>query len=582
MRKKILSFLRVLWVMVWGTFLLLAFWKRDIHTIHQSWQGLAWGLLGIEALLLLRKERHLAFSSVVFLLWTAFIYLVYGKTGIGLQKSLFTHTNTYNLIGILTFSLLGVWIWRSLGVGKWLSRMGWRPYMVILLSFVVLIWIGTILLMFPFMHQKQQTLSLLDALFTATSAVCVTGLTVVDTSTTFSLPGQLVILGLIQTGGLGLMVFAGAFAFITGRGLSLQGGSTLKNALGAASFREVRQLVKSILLFTLLWELVGTSMLFLSFSKKLPWFEALYYSLFHSVSAFCNAGFSLFPDSLVGFRTDPVVILTIAFLIIFGGLGFVVMQNLWRVIRFRFTTFRQRHKKHWLKNPEITTLSEEGYLKLHSRVVLGMTAFLLVSGTIVFLLSEYHGELAALSPGEKLLNAFFASVTARTAGFNTIDYGRVQPITLFFTILLMFIGASPGSTGGGIKTTTLFLVLVNTYHVFRENLSLNVGRREVPFDNVRKAYLIFVISLLWITGALALLLVFQQDTLERLLFELISAFGTVGLSTGITSTLSPAAKGVIILTMFFGRVGPLALFYGIGISAKRSLVKYIQEDISVG
>ncbi|MCX7882796.1 MAG: TrkH family potassium uptake protein [Brevinematales bacterium] len=580
--------IRWFWVLGWGIFLVWAFWKRDLSAIHTFWQALVWGLVVIEGYVFVKGESYVAFSSLLLMLWTFFVYLVYGRSSGGIEKTFLANGGTYNLIVVLTISLLVVWLIRNSGFLGWISRMGWQPYMVIVFSFVVLIWIGTVLLMFPFAHSFQAKVSFLDALFTATSAVCVTGLTVLDTGRDFSLVGQLVILGLIQFGGLGLMVFAGAFAFMMGRGLSLQSGATLTSALGAPSFREVRRMIKSILVFTLWWELLGAGILFVAFSKQFSWLQAFYYGLFHSVSAFCNAGFSLFSDSLVGFRKDPLVLLTVAFLIIFGGLGFSVMRNLWWFLR-RYLSEGNKRKgqksspKKGLENEEKMKMMEsEGYLRLHSRVVLGMTVFLLVLGTVGVLVFEYQGQLAGLSLGEKILNAFFSSVTARTAGFNTLDYGRVQPVTLFLTIVLMFIGASPGSTGGGIKTTTAFLIFLNTYHVLRDTLRVSVGEREVPFDNIRKAYLIFVMSLLWIVGALGILLVVQRGVFEKILFELVSAFGTVGLSTGITPSLSAPAKIVIILTMFFGRVGPLALFYGIGVSAQRVVVRYIHEDVMVG
>ncbi|MFN4216907.1 MAG: TrkH family potassium uptake protein, partial [Brevinematales bacterium] len=571
--------IRWFWVACWGGLLLWAFWRRELLAIHFFWQWLAWGLVGFEIIGLVRKDRYIAFSSLVFLLWTFFVYLIYGKVNGGIDRSFLTNGDTYNLLVVLTVSFWVIWLFRNSGLLKWISRMGWQPYMVIIFSFVVLIWMGTVLLMFPFSQSGRGQVSFLDALFTATSAVCVTGLTVLDTGKDFSLAGQLVILGLIQLGGLGLMVFAGAFAFMLGRGLSLQSGATLTSALGAPSFREVRQMIKSILLFTLGWELIGTVLLFLAFSREFSWFHALYYAFFHSVSAFCNAGFSLFPDSLVGFRRNTLVLLTVAFLIIFGGLGFSVMRNLWWFFRrlLRRKNERKRKEKLSLAGEEKMRMMEsEGYLRLHSRIVLGMTVFLIVVGMVGILAFEYRGQLAGLSFSEKVLNAFFCSVTARTAGFNTIDYGKVQPITLFVTMILMFIGASPGSTGGGIKTTTAFLILLNTYHVLRETLRVSVGERDVPFENIRKAYLIFLMSFLWVLLAFGMLLVFQVGGFEKLLFEVISAFGTVGLSTGITSSLSFPARMVLIFTMFFGRVGPLALFYGIGVSAQRVLVRYIQ------
>ncbi|URA10380.1 TrkH family potassium uptake protein [Thermospira aquatica] len=575
---------RWLWVFSGTVLLVWGFWTRSLFWIHLFWQTLVWGLVVAEVVIFLR-ERYLSFSSILILLWTFFFYTIYGKHFFGgIERVLFLSQDMYVLNATLTLSFLAIWLVKNSTFLTWISRKGWQPYMVIVFSFFVLIWTGTILLLFPFSRQGNEPLSFLDALFTATSAVCVTGLTVLDTGKDFSLIGQMVILGLIQVGGLGLMVFAGAFAFMLGKGLSIQGGMTLTSALGTSSFREVREMVRSILFFTLGWELLGTILLFFGFLPGKNWGEAAYYALFHSISAFCNAGFSLFSESLMGVRENVLVILTVGFLIIFGGLGFGVIRNLWWFLK-KVLWIKDGIRSGKLQDVDeevIKRLRENTYLRLHTKIVLRMTIFLIVTGMILVFFLEYNGELRGMSLGQKLLHSFFAAVTPRTAGFNTIDYGSVSRPTLLLTMVLMFVGASPGSTGGGIKTVVAFLVLLNTYYVLRETLRVKVGNREVPFESIRKAYLIFVMSMLWVSLVFGLLLFFEPKfSFEQLLFEVISAFGTVGLSTGITSGLSPVSKVLIILTMFFGRVGPLTLFYGIGFTSEKIVVRYLKEDVMV-
>jgi len=557
--------IRFLWVATGTALIGYFFWKQNLPALHISWLSTVVGLVVWESILYWQEETYISFSSLAVILWTIFVYIIYGEPWLkGLSQAFTANRDIYRFLVILTLFFFGIWLLRNSRLFSLISSRSWRPYVVISGSFGVLIITGGFLLLFPF---SSHGISVIDAFFTATSAVCVTGLTVVDTATSFSLFGQGVILLLIQLGGLGLMVFAGAFTFLLGQGLSLQRGNLLANAIGTSSFRDIRNLIKSILLFTLGWEMIGAMLLFISFLKKMPWYQALYYSVFHSVSAFCNAGFSLFPDNLMGFREKPLVIHTIAMLIILGGMGFIVMRNIWQIIKRK--VFHQG--------------TQPTYLKLHTRIVLMMTSVLIVGGTIAFYFLERNNQLSGLSLPLQWMNAFFAAVTPRTAGFNTIDYGSVKPATLFLTMILMFIGASPGSTGGGIKTTVAFLILVNTYYVLRELLLVTVWKREIPFENIRKAHLIFFMSLLWVLTIFGIVLITEPlIPFEKLLFEVISAFGTVGLSTGITPQLSTTTKLLLIITMFFGRVGPLTLFYGFISSSKKAISRYPHEDVIVG
>ena len=444
--------------------------------------------------------------------------------------------------------------------------------MILAGSFTFAILLGTLLLSLP-LAQAGDPVSVLDAFFTATSAVCVTGLTVVDTGTRFSPAGQAVVLALIQVGGLGLMTFAVFVGVVLGRKVAFTDRMVIQDSMHHTPKAGVRRLVRYVLGFTLASEAAGALLLWLRFRGQFPSGEAAWQSVFHAVSAFCNAGFGLLPDNLVRYRGDLLVNLAITALIVVGGLGFLVNMEVrdQAVLRLRGR-----------RAPMLT---------LHARLALTVTAALLVAGTLAFLALEWDNALRGLPPGERLLASWFQSVTPRTAGFNTVDYGRVSSDTLFFTILLMFVGASPGSTGGGIKTTTFGLLVALVVARWRGRGRATVFHRTIPHAVMDRALMLTLLA--WALVSLGIGLLVFTETHGRpfgeaeprfvaLMFEAVSAFGTVGLSTGLTPSLSPAGKLVLAALMFVGRVGPLTLVLAVGPRQERGRFRYAEENVMVG
>jgi trk system potassium uptake protein TrkH len=439
-------------------------------------------------------------------------------------------------------------------------------------SFAVAILLGTLLLSLPF-AQAGGPLSPLDALFTATSAVCVTGLTVVDTGSRFSPAGQAVVLALIQLGGLGLMTFAVFVGVLLGRRVAFTDRMVIQDSMHHTPKAGLRRLVRYVLVFTLACEAAGALLLWLRFRGQLPSGEAAWQSVFHSVSAFCNAGFCLLPDSLVRYRGDLLVNLSITGLVIVGGLGFLVNMELRDQVLQRLRGRRA---------PLVT---------LHTRLALTVTAALLLGGMLVFLALEWDNVLRGLPVEERLLASWFQSVTPRTAGFNTIDYGRASPDTLLVTIFLMFVGASPGSTGGGLKTTTFGLLVALVIARWRGRGRASVFRRTIPHAVMDRALTLTLLAWALVSMAIGLLVLTETHGLPfavaeprflALMFEAVSAFGTVGLSTGITSSLSPAGKLVLVALMFAGRVGPLTLVLAVGPRQQKGRFRYAEENVMVG
>ncbi|NOY52427.1 MAG: hypothetical protein GXP58_02275 [Deltaproteobacteria bacterium] len=447
-----------------------------------------------------------------------------------------------------------------------------HPNTLLIGSFALAILVGAV-----FLHARFSLaggpVSFLDALFTATSAVCVTGLTVVDTGSRFSTTGQGILLLLIQMGGLGIMTYSTVVILVLGRRLTFKGRELVQGTLSHKTDLSVSTLVKNVFIMTLLFEGVGWALLFFRWRTLFPLKEAFFQALFHSVSAFCNAGFSLFSRSLVDYRGDPWVNGVILVLIIAGGLGFLVLRELQK---FTAAKFLQK------KRISIST---------HTRTVLVMTGLLIIAGAAGFLVLEWKNALAGASFGEKGLMALFQSITPRTAGFNTVDYHLLTNGTLLFTIILMFIGASPGSTGGGIKTTSFAVLLAMAHSKWKAREDTVLFRRTVPSETVARAISIILLSLLLILlGTMALMITELGDIPHpasrglflEYLFETVSAFGTVGLSTGVTPTLSAAGKIILMILMFVGRVGPITVALAISGERKEELFSYPEENIMVG
>jgi trk system potassium uptake protein TrkH len=415
-----------------------------------------------------------------------------------------------------------------------------NPARLLATGFLVAIAFGTLLLSLPVATADGRGLPLIDAFFMATSATCVTGLVVVDVGTTLSHFGQLVILTLFQIGGIGIMTVTTLFAFALGRHISLSDTLTVGEALGNPRLSGILLLARNVALLTLAVEVIGALLLTGIWSAEYPFGQALYYGVFHSVSAFCNAGFDLFGQSLAGYTTNVPVNLVFLSLIIIGGLGFQVTSELMAAKRNR---------------------SGGGRLSLHTRVVLKTTGLLIAVGTILVFVFEYANPatLGPLPLGNKLLAALFQAVTPRTAGFNTISTAGLLPPTLLVVIGLMFIGASPGSTGGGIKTTTFACVFFSIRSALRRREDVESGGRRLPQEVAVKAWIIAAMALGLIFIAAVVLLATEDAPAISILFETFSAFGTVGLSMGLTPDLSLFGRILLPCLMYVGRVGLLTL-----------------------
>ena len=448
------------------------------------------------------------------------------------------------------------------GVSRILNPYRWHlsTYQILVLGFAGLILGGVALLMTPYASKSGDSLRFVDALFTATSAVCVTGLVVVDTGTYFSVFGQSVILLLIQIGGLGVMTVATLVAVLSGKKINLKERLLIQEATNQLDLAGVVRLTLYIIRATLLVELVGGTIL------ALRWFQdfglkGIYFGYWHAVSAFCNAGFDLFGEyrSITGYVGDLTVNGVIASLIVVGGIGFPVVADLWNC--------RQSRR-----------------FSLHTKVVLTTTVLLIVLGAGFIFIAE-HGNsktLGDLPSADKVMASLFQSVTARTAGYNTVDIGLLREGTLLAIIFLMFVGASPSSMGGGVKTSTaaiLFISLVGSVTGKRDPLAFG---RQIPQQTVYKAFTIVTISVMLISLVTLTLSFTEAAPIFSLLFEVTSAFGTVGLSTGITPKLSDAGKVLITLTMFAGRVGTLTLLMALALRPRKERLKYPEGKIVIG
>lgn len=444
---------------------------------------------------------------------------------------------------------------------------GPQPLRLLIGSFLLLIAAGTALLMTPWATPPGQPIGWIDALFTATSATCVTGLIVRDTGTGFTLFGQLVILALIQLGALGIMTFSLFVLALFGRKVSLAQRTILEQTVGGVVGQHLRPLLRLVVLFTFVAEALGAILLFARWAPELGLAEGFYAAVFHSISAFCNAGFSLWADSLVRWQGDPFLVTVISAQIVLGGLGFFTMFD---VIRSR----RMRTR-----------------LSVHTKLALTVSGVLIVLGTVVIWLLEAGRLFSGMSPSDKILAAFFQSVTTRTAGFNTVDIGLLSPGSLFLMILLMFIGGSPGSTAGGIKTTTLGVLVVSSVTRLRGYRFVNAFHRTLTPGTVRNTLSIALGGIVVVIAAVFALLLLEAPGFtvqeERALFidyffEAVSALGTVGLSTGITDDLAPGSRLLVALLMFFGRLGPLTVAASLASGRTVRDWQYPEEEVMVG
>lgn len=448
-----------------------------------------------------------------------------------------------------------------------------KPPQIVIFSFLATIIIGACVLSLPQCSADGDSIGIVDALFTATSATCVTGLIVRDTGSAFSEMGRLVILFLVQIGGLGIMTLSTFFAILLGRKLTLRENVVVKGALDHHGVEGLKTLILYILGITFFIELIGAVLLYNRFGD-------VFFSIFHSISGFCNAGFSLNAASFAAYSQDVYVNVVMAALIILGGIGFIVLIDIPKI-------FRWASRRLFLgSNEDIKHLYSR--ISLQTKIAVSVSIILICVGTLVFFLLENHRVLDGLGTKDKVLGSFFQSVTARTAGFNTVPISKLASPTLFFLIILMFIGASPGSTGGGIKTCTFGVLLIGAWSMIKNRDNMHVFKRTIPRPAFRKAVMIAGLAVAWIVVA-TMLLSFIEGNNEampnyflRILFEVTSAFGTVGLSTGITPILSPLGKLLIMITMFVGRIGPLTLALAVAMKEQKIFYRYPQEKVMVG
>lgn len=437
-----------------------------------------------------------------------------------------------------------------------------NPPKILVLGFATIILIGTFLLTLPIATENGEGLSFLNALFTATSATCVTGLVVVDTGDTFSTFGELVILFLIQIGGLGFMTFATLLFLLLGKKISLKERLLLKEAFNNITISGLVRLVRRILLFTALIELIGALILSIRFSFDMPLGKAIYFGFFHSISNFNNAGFDLMGgfNGLTEYVDDPFIVLTICALITIGGLGFIVINELYE--------YRETKR-----------------LSVHSKIVLTTTLILTIGSTILIFLFEYGNSktLGPLSEWGKVLGSLYQAVTPRTAGSNTLPIGDLTQTTLFLIIFLMFIGAGSGSTAGGIKITTFALLVATMWSQIRGKEDVVLFRRRIVNETILKALTVTMCGMMIVIFVTFVLSILDQGhNFMMYLFEATSAFGTVGLSMGLTPELSPGGRLVIILTMFAGRLGPLTIAFAIAKRRKSEAFRHPKGNIMIG
>jgi trk system potassium uptake protein TrkH len=440
------------------------------------------------------------------------------------------------------------------------------PERLFILSFAGVILAGSVFLYLPFSSTKG--LSFVDALFTSASAVCVTGLTVIDIGQDLTFTGQVATIALFQVGGLGIITFSAFLFGMMGRGISFKGREIVQSTFLHTPRRDFFVILKSVLISTFIIESIGILLLFIRFSQDFPLGTALYHAVYNGISAFNNCGYSLFSDSMVRYQGDIVVNLTVMGLIVMGGIGFVVMHEVFYRIR-----------------------GVEKKLSLHTRLVLITTGVLIAGGAILFYFFERNHVIQNMPLQTQILASLFQSITPRTAGFNTVDIGQLTNATLLMMIVLMFIGASPGSTGGGIKTTSATLLTLLIWSKWKGSDEVNIWNRTIPKDLITRTIAIIFAAAFSVFLITSVLLLAEAENLQPLqsrhffveyLFETTSAFGTVGLSMGVTPKLNDLQKLAIILIMFAGRVGPLTLAFSLARRSTKKGITYAEETVMVG
>lgn len=443
-------------------------------------------------------------------------------------------------------------------INKIYDKITLNPPLVLSLGFAILITFGGVLLSLPFFTKSGEATDLIDSMFVAASASCVTGLTPVNTFEHWNTYGHVILIILIQIGGLGVMSLASIIPLILGKKIGMKSRQILKEQLNVESLEGMIVLFKYVLVFTFGIEILGAILLSFRFIPLYGAGTGIWYSIFHSISAFCNAGFDILGDSMYPFRDDILVNLTLSFLVIVGGLGFVVTSEL-----FRRRSFQK--------------------ISTHSKLVLLISGVLLVLGTVMFLFLENgDGVLQYESVKGSILESFFQSVVARTAGFYSVDLSKIKDSTALMLMGLMFVGGSPGSTAGGIKTTTLGVLFISTHAVVRGESEPVVFGRHIGIDVVRKALAIFLVSITIVLSVSFILTITESARLVDILYETVSALATVGASKGITADLSDVGKILITFCMYLGRLGPMTMAFAFGMKDKKSLIRYPESFISIG
>ncbi len=461
-----------------------------------------------------------------------------------------------------------------------LAASGKSPTRTLIASFLVLIFSGAGLLMLPAASADgKESLSFVDALFTATSGTCVTGLIVKDTGTDFSMMGQVVILALIQLGGLGIVVFGAVFALLLGQAFSLRESVAMQDLLSARTVSRIGNMIGFVFFSTILIEAVGAVSLLGMWTGNVQnkWF----YSVFHAISAFCNAGFSLFSNSFVDYNRSWQACAVICPLIILGGLGFSVLYDLVNIAVDRI----KRFFKKWFNKRYRFSMEAPKRMRLQTKIVLSVSASLIVLGTLAILLFERYASCPGNPTENTITGALFQSITARTAGFNTVDISAMSPSSKFILILLMFVGGSPGSTAGGIKTVTLAVIIMTAIAALRKRHEVEMFRRSIRVVVVGRAVTVTLLFAAVLFGGTLLLSITENSNgfaMSDIMFEAASALGTVGLTTGITSLLTTAGKLIIIAMMLIGRLGPLTLLAALTFNLKPARYNYPQEAVIVG
>ncbi len=523
------------------------------------------------------KYQKIKIWIIDFIIWLFFILLLKN-----IHFSSFSGQNTL-IWGIQPKLLLALAFSVSLTRELSILKMKWKyirtnPAAIFVLSFAILVLAGSFLLMLP--KATYNGISFTNAIFTSTSAVCVTGLAVVDTGTYFTPIGQTIIMVLIQLGGIGIMTFTSFFAYFFLGGVSYQNLILLGNLTSENKISQVLNTLKSILFFTFFVEGLGALFIYWNINNHPISAEtnSAFFAIFHSVSAFCNAGFSTLSNSLyeTDVRFNYTLQIIIAFLFIIGGLGFHVFINLYDYMKHLIVNRLLRLNKHR------ENIHKARVIKLNTKLVLITTLILLFAGTVIFLVLEKDNTLAEHHGLGKIITAFFGAATPRTAGFNSIDTSMLKLPTVLLVIFLMWIGASPASTGGGIKTSTFSLAILNAISLAKGTKKMELNKREIPEISTKRAFTTIFLSILIIGSVMFLLLITEQDkSATDLLFEVVSAFSTSGLSRGITAALSPVGKYLIILTMFAGRIGALTLLSAMVKQSKEKSYQYPSENVLI-